>query len=179
MGTSNILTTRLPPNARPPISLMNARILICVLCLTVCANTQDNHVGLEWTPSHCDESEACNAQEYEHIRRNNEVDLQAKMALDCPCQTMTCMTGATLPYAVDLCPPPSANGSFTDTELWCSQAHSRHHGTCRMLFLCRPWGHMRWGKTGPPWEHISPKCPPWHYSASSPHPPHALESGIL
>ena len=39
---------------------------------------------MEWIPNHCQESEACSAQEREQMRRNGEVDLLAKMATRLP-----------------------------------------------------------------------------------------------
>ena len=54
------------------------------MLLKVCANTSQKRVALERIAGHRDESEASRAVEREHIRRDNQVDILAKMAKRLP-----------------------------------------------------------------------------------------------
>ena len=136
------------------------------ICLTTCANTKVKHMDLEWIASHRDEFEATNATQREHIQRNNEVDLLAKMATWLPLPDHDphhpgniAMCGGPVPtLARKWILHRRRTVTFPGTH-WTSWLLMR--GTCRMLWVRWLWGHIRWDTESQPCCRCTADHPHW------------------
>ena len=124
---------------------------------------QSKKAKLRWIPSHREESKATSPEEKEDIRRNNEVDILAKISTQLPLEDKTPVHPHSIVIAGAEAPTPAKKwlnayrryGKWTGAH-WTTWLPLR--GTRRMLWLQWLWGNVRWEGCAAPWDKSRAVC---------------------